>query len=90
MSDMQNQMAALLADFNAEVFEFTDQSHLHAGHAGNKGGGNYAVLIVSDAFAGKNRIARWRMVQAAFAPLFDAGKIHALSIDAQTPTEYFH
>lgn len=90
MSDMQNQMADLLADFNAEVFEFTDQSHLHAGHAGNKGGGHYAVLIVSDVFAGKNRIARWRMVQAAFAPLFDAGKIHALSIDAQTPTEYFH
>ena len=90
MSAIRQEMAELLAPMNPEIFEFEDESHLHAGHAGNRGGGHYFVLVVSEVFAGQPRIARWRKVQAALAPLFQAGKIHALSIQAHTPSEYFH
>lgn len=90
MSDIRSEMAQLFSSLQPELFELTDESHLHAGHTGNRGGGHYVVLLVSRAFAGHNRIARWRMVQAACQPLFDTGRIHALSIQAHTPEEYFH
>ncbi|MDK4688553.1 BolA family protein [Kingella negevensis] len=90
MSQMQDKMVALLAPISPDVFEFEDQSHLHAGHAGNKGGGHYAVLIVSEAFEGMNRVARQRKVQELLAELFTSKQIHALSVVARTPNEYFH
>ena len=44
-----------------------DESHLHAGHAGRAAGGqtHFRVHIVSEAFAGKSRIERHRMINAA-------------------------
>ncbi|WII92467.1 BolA family transcriptional regulator [Kingella negevensis] len=90
MSQMQDKMVALLAPISPDVFEFEDQSHLHAGHAGNKGGGHYAVLIVSEAFEGMNRVARQRKVQELLSELFTSKQIHALSVVARTPNEYFH
>ena len=89
MSSIRERMAGLLTPLSADVFEFEDQSHLHAGHAGNRGGGHYAVLLVSSVFAGQNRINRQRTVQNLLAVLFDEGLIHALSIRALTPEEYF-
>lgn len=88
--EMKDEMAQRLASLNLQVFEFTDESHLHVGHAGNKGGGHYAVLLVSDAFVGLSRIQRQRTVQDLLADLFTSKQIHALSIKAQTPEEYFH
>lgn len=90
MSPMQQEMAALLAGLSPELFEFEDQSHLHAGHAGAKEGGHFAILLVSPHFEGMNRVARQRHVQQLLAPLFQSKKIHALSIAAKTPAEYFH
>ncbi len=87
---MKDEMAQRLVSLNLQVFEFTDESHLHVGHAGNKGGGHYAVLLVSDAFVGLSRIQRQRTVQDLLADLFTSKQIHALSIKAQTPEEYFH
>ena len=89
MNPMQQLMQERLAILSPDVFEFEDESHLHAGHAGNKGGGHYAILVVSEAFADKNRLARQRLVQELFADQFSAKKIHALSVIAKTPTEYF-
>ncbi|MCG7656538.1 BolA family protein [Wielerella bovis] len=90
MNDMQQRMSELLAPLSPDVFEFEDQSHLHAGHAGNQGGGHYAVLIVSQMFDGMTRIARQRKVQELLADLFISKQIHALSIVARTPAEYFN
>ncbi|MDO5074039.1 BolA/YrbA family protein [Neisseria animaloris] len=73
-----------------QVFEFRDDSHLHAGHAGNTGGGHYAVLVVSETFAGLSRVNRQRMVKELLHDLFSDGLIHALSIKAATPDEYFN
>lgn len=90
MNDMQQHMAQLLSPLAMTVFEFEDQSHLHIGHAGSKQGGHYAILLVSEQFKGMSRVTRQRQVQQLLAPLFMANKIHALSIIAKTPDEYFH
>jgi len=68
--------------------DVTDESRLHAGHAGHREGGetHYGVHIVSAAFKGKSRIERHRMVNGALAGEL-AGGIHALAIDARAPGE---
>ena len=75
-----------------ELFQPTDlllkdQSHLHAGHEGARDGkGHFDVTIVSQAFDGKSRIQRHRMVYAALGGLLESD-IHALRIKALTPAE---
>lgn len=86
--DMQETIAGRLKPLGLHYFDFRDDSRLHAGHAGNTGGGHYAVTVVSDAFCGQSRIQRQRMVQQRLADLFSDGLIHALSIKAQTVEEY--
>jgi BolA protein len=63
-----------------------DDSHQHAGHAGAKEGGHYSVRIISDRFAGLNRVARHRLVYHSLGELMQNG-IHALAIDARAPDE---
>ncbi len=64
-----------------------DQSHLHAGHEGAKDGkGHFDVMIVSEAFAGANRVQRHRMVYDALGKLLETD-IHALRIKAFSPSE---
>ncbi|QEY25736.1 BolA family protein [Neisseria zalophi] len=88
--DMQKTIEARLAELNPIHFEYRDDSHLHAGHAGNTGGGHYALLIVSEAFDGVSRLNRQRLIKDMLQDLFSDGLIHALSIKAATPEEYFH
>jgi len=64
-----------------------DQSHLHAGHAGAKEGkGHFEVIVVSETFGGLNRIARHRLVYDALGNFMNSD-IHALKINALTPSE---
>ncbi|MCL5858384.1 BolA family transcriptional regulator [Neisseria meningitidis] len=72
------------------VLEISDESHLHKGHAGNTGGGHYAVLVVSGRFEGVSRLNRQKTVKSLLKDLFSGGMIHALGIRAATPDEYFH
>ena len=74
--------------FTPEGLEVQDESHLHEGHAGHKPGGetHFRVYIVSQAFQGKSRIERHRMVNAALAAEL-AGGVHALAIHANAPGE---
>jgi BolA protein len=75
-----------------EIFQPTDlllkdQSQLHVGHEGAKDGkGHFDVTIVSQAFDGKSRIQRHRMVYDALGSLLESD-IHALRIKAHTPAE---
>ena len=70
-----------------QSLDIEDESHRHAGHAGAKGGGGHYVLtIVANAFAGKNTMARHRLVYDAAGDLM-RGRIHALVIRALTPDE---
>ena len=79
--------AALDAALAPAALDIEDQSHLHAGHAGARDGrGHFRVDIVSEAFAGRNAVARHRAVYAALGELMSTD-IHALSLRARTPQE---
>lgn len=64
----------------------TDDSHLHAGHAGAREGRHFSVRITSARFIGMSRVARHRLVYDALHRLIPQG-IHALAIQAHTPDE---
>ena len=74
--------------FLPESIEVLDESHLHEGHAGHHPGGetHFRVYIVSDAFKGKSRVERHRMINTALAAELE-GSVHALAIHAKAPGE---
>ena len=78
----------LTAAFAPSRLDLTDESALHAGHAGARpqGESHFRMLIVAGAFAGKSRLERQRMVFAALGDLMQTD-IHALSITALAPDE---
>ncbi|MCU0885012.1 MAG: BolA family transcriptional regulator [Beijerinckiaceae bacterium] len=65
-----------------------DDSEQHRGHGGWREGGetHFRVEIEADAFAGKSRLERHRMVNALLAAEL-AGRVHALAIQALAPGE---
>ena len=65
-----------------------NDSASHRGHMGDDGTGesHFTVDVVAAAFAGKNRVARQRLVNAALADLL-RDKVHALAIRARAPGE---
>jgi BolA protein len=74
--------------FAPVALEVVNDSHRHAGHAGSPGTGmsHFTVSVVSEAFAGKSRVERHRMVNEALAAEL-AGAVHALAIKALAPGE---
>jgi BolA protein len=74
--------------FSPESLEVQDESHLHEGHAGHRPGGetHFRVYIVSQAFSGKGRVERHRMINAALAAEL-AGTVHALALHIKAPGE---
>lgn len=80
--------ANLRRAFDPTRLSIVDESHRHAGHAGARpeGESHFRVEIVSNAFAGKSRVERQRMVYAALAEEM-ARDIHALQIVTLTPSE---
>jgi BolA protein len=78
----------LTAAFAPSALEVIDESERHHGHAGWREGGetHFRVKIVSETFAGKSRVDRHRLVNAALADELDAG-VHALAISAKAPGE---
>ena len=74
--------------FSPESLDVQDESHLHEGHAGHRPGGetHYRLYIVSEAFKGKSRVERHRMINAALRAEL-AGSVHALAIHAKAPDE---
>ena len=78
----------LTTAFAPESLQVVDESHQHVGHAGHRPGGetHFRVYIVADAFRGKSRIERHRMINAALSAEL-AGGVHALAIHAAAPGE---
>jgi BolA protein len=76
----------LVQAFGPESLNVADESHQHEGHAGHRPGGetHFRVYIVAQAFAGKTRLERHRMINAALAAEL-AGGVHALAIHAAAP-----
>ena len=71
-----------------QVLDIDDQSERHRGHAGYREGGesHFHLTIVSDAFLGKSRIDRQRLVHRALAEELKE-EIHALSMSVKAPGE---
>jgi BolA protein len=81
--DVESALIGALAPMRVEV---TDDSHLHAGHAGAREGRHFSVYVVSDRFNGLSRVGRHRLVYDALRSLMPRG-IHAVAIDARAPGE---
>ena len=71
-----------------ERLEVVDESHLHAGHAGAREGGesHFRLYVVSAKFEGLSRVARQRLVNSALREELK-GPIHALAMKTLTPGE---
>ena len=87
MSALPVQTAAIERQLSERLqptyLEVIDESADHAGHAGANAEGfgtHFRVRIASPAFAGKNRVARHRLVYDAMQNFIDQG-LHALAID---------
>jgi len=65
-----------------------DESHQHEGHVGHRPNGetHFRVYIVAEAFRGKSRLARHRMINETLADELKSG-VHALAIHAAAPDE---
>ena len=86
MHPVEQAMRARLAALSPSLLELQDESAQHAGHAGSRpsGGSHWQLKIVSEAFRGRNPVARHRMVYEALGDLMERD-IHALRIDARAP-----
>jgi len=82
---IERKLTEALAPRHLEVI---DDSGRHVGHAGHRPGGetHFRIRIVSDAFAGKSRIERHRMVNTLLAEEL-AGPVHALQLTTLTLDE---
>lgn len=80
--------AKLTEAFSPSRLEIVDDSDRHHGHAGHTGSGesHLNLRIEAEAFAGKARVMRQRMVMQVLADEL-AGPVHALSIIAKAPGE---
>jgi BolA family transcriptional regulator, general stress-responsive regulator len=84
MLRMREQLTAKLQPLQLDI---SDESHLHAGHAGARGGGgHFTIHIVAQTFADKTLLERHRMIYALLQDMMHT-EIHALSIQARSPDE---
>ena len=78
--------AKLTQRFAPAFLEVIDESHRHLGHAGARpdGESHFRVKIAAEAFRGKSRLERHRMVNEALAAELKE-RVHALAIEAGAP-----
>ncbi|HEY7971890.1 MAG: BolA family protein [Xanthobacteraceae bacterium] len=74
--------------FAPESLSVVDESDQHRGHAGHRPGGetHFRIDIVAQAFKGKSRLERHRLINQTLARELDGG-VHALAIHAAAPGE---
>jgi BolA family transcriptional regulator, general stress-responsive regulator len=86
---LQTQMREkLMVALQPSRLDVVDESHRHAGHhnSPDTGESHFRVLIVSNAFVGKSRLERHRMVNEALGDELKGG-VHAVAIKACAPDE---
>ena len=73
-----------LSPLKPSHLEIIDESHMHVGHEGAKGGaGHFRVIIASEQFRGITPLARHRLVYDLVDDLIPH-PVHALAIQAKT------
>jgi BolA protein len=78
----------LMVALEPQRLDVVNESELHAGHRGSPGTGesHFRLLVVSPKFAGKSRVERHRMVNAALGDLMQ-GRVHAMAMQTYAPGE---
>ncbi len=80
-----NRIRERLQKLQPVALQIEDESHLHAGHPGARGGaGHYRVTITAEAFRGKSPLARHRLVYDCVDDMMPH-EVHALAIHASVP-----
>ena len=76
----------LMISLRPTRLDVVNESHLHAGHRSSPGTGesHFRVLIVSEAFIGKSRVERHRIVNDLLSNELK-NAVHALAIKACAP-----
>jgi BolA family transcriptional regulator, general stress-responsive regulator len=89
MSVKDRIVAALTQGLSPQSLEVIDESYQHAGHAGARPGGetHFRVRVTSAAFAGQSRVDRHRAVNALLSDELRPDGVHALAIEARSPSE---
>ncbi len=92
-SNIEQKLKAALSPVRLEVI---NESHLHAGHHhtsdghhsefDGKGESHFRIKVVSEAFEGKSRLERHRIINQLLADELRA-EIHAMAIEAHAPGE---
>ena len=79
----------LMISLRPTRLDVVNESHLHAGHRSSPGTGesHFRLFIVSEAFIGKSRVERHRMVNDVLGEELKNG-LHALAIKACAPGEF--
>lgn len=76
-----------LTVLNAQTLELTDDSHLHAGHEGSRGGASHLrATIVAECFNNKPIVAQHRLVYDLLRDLIPF-PIHALALTTRAPSK---
>lgn len=86
---VQQEMESLLAAaFPGADIALSNDSASHHGHAGDDGSGesHFSLTIRWDGFAGMNRVARQRAINAALGDI-PGNRVHALALRALAPGE---
>jgi BolA protein len=85
---MKEIIAKKLQELEPIMLEVVDESHLHAGHAGARAGGesHFSVKIASKVFENKNKVLRHKMIYALLREELKS-QIHALSLSTMTLDE---
>ena len=84
-STMREKLMVALRPTRLDV---VNESELHAGHRSSPGTGesHFRLLIVAEAFAGKSRVERHRMVNEVLADELK-GRVHAMAMNTYAPGE---
>jgi BolA protein len=88
MNTLQRIRDTLAQALSPERLDVSDESAKHAGHMGAIPGKttHVRVVVVADAFRGRSRVERHRIVNRLLAAEMEAG-LHALAIEAKAPDE---
>jgi len=88
MNTLQRIRDTLAQALSPERLDVSDESAKHAGHMGAIPGKttHVRVVVVADAFRGRSRVERHRIVNRLLTAEMEAG-LHALAIEAKAPDE---
>lgn len=83
---VQSEIESILAEqFQPQLLEVVNESHMHSVPPNSET--HFKVVIVTESFDGKRKVARHQQIYAALASQLE-GPVHALALHTYTPDEW--